>query len=151
VHAVWDLGWNDAMCIVMCQRVASSVSVIDYLETSHRTYAEIVAQLNAKPYRWGTDFLPHDGKAKNPQTGKSAIETVSALGRTVDEVPNIGIEEGIRAARQLFAQVAPCRHVPFVLQVPFVCAHFHAPDRASGPVRKIERRQTLCSECIVPK
>jgi phage terminase large subunit len=105
VHAVWDLGWNDAMCIVMCQRVASSVSVIDYLETSHRTYAEIVAQLNAKPYRWGTDFLPHDGKAKNPQTGKSAIETVAALGRTVDEVPNIGIEEGIRAARQLFAQV----------------------------------------------
>lgn len=105
VHAVWDLGWNDAMCIVMCQRVASSLSVIDYIETSHKTYAELVAELREKPYRWGTDYLPHDGKAKNPQTGKSAVETLTALGRTVDEVPNIGIEEGIRAARQMFAQV----------------------------------------------
>lgn len=105
VHAVWDLGWNDAMCIVMCQRVASSLSVIDYIETSHKTYAELVAELREKPYRWGTDYLPHDGKAKNPQTGKSAVETLAALGRTVDEVPNIGIEEGIRAARQMFAQV----------------------------------------------
>lgn len=105
VHAVWDLGWNDAMCIVMCQRVASSLSVIDYIETSHKTYAELVAELREKPYRWGTDYLPHDGKAKNPQTGKSAVETLAALGRAVDEVPNIGIEEGIRAARQMFAQV----------------------------------------------
>ena len=64
-----------------------------------------VAELREKPYRWGTDYLPHDGKAKNPQTGKSAVETLAALGRTVDEVPNIGIEEGIRAARQMFAQV----------------------------------------------
>jgi len=30
---------------------------------------------------------------------------VEALGRTVREVPDIGIEEGIRAARQMFGQV----------------------------------------------
>lgn len=105
VHTVWDLGWNDAMCIVMVQKVASSYSVIDYIETSHATYAEIVSTLGTKPYRYGTDFLPHDGKAKNPQTGKSAIETLQSLGRTVEEVPDIGVEEGIRAARQMFGQV----------------------------------------------
>lgn len=105
VHTVWDLGWNDAMCVLMAQRVASSISVIDYLEVSHKTYAEVVEELKQRPYRWGFDFLPHDGKAKNPQTGKSAIETLQALGREVKEVPDIGLEEGIRAARQLFGQL----------------------------------------------
>ncbi len=105
VHRVWDLGWNDAMCVVMVQKVASSVSVVDYLETSHKTYADIVGGLAKKEYRWGKDYLPHDGKAKNPQTGKSAIETLEALGCAVEEVPDIGIEEGIRAARQLFSQI----------------------------------------------
>lgn len=105
VHRVWDLGWNDAMCVVMVQRVASSVSIVDYLETSHKTYAEVVADLSLKGYRWGNDWLPHDGKAKNPQTGRSAIEIMQALGCKVEEVPDIGIEEGIRAARQLFGQV----------------------------------------------
>jgi phage terminase large subunit len=105
VHTVWDLGWNDAMCVILAQRVASSISVIDYIETSHKTYAEVVADLETRKVRWGFDFLPHDGKAKNPQTGKSAIEVVEALGRTVREVPDIGIEEGIRAARQMFGQV----------------------------------------------
>jgi phage terminase large subunit len=105
VHGVWDLGWNDAMCVAMCQRVASTLCVVDYLEVTHKTYAEVDQMLKAKGYRWGTDYIPHDGKAKNPQTGKSAIETLEALGRTVFEVPDIGIEEGIRAARQLFGNV----------------------------------------------
>jgi phage terminase large subunit len=111
VHAIWDLGWNDAMTVIMVQRVASSLSVIDYLETSHTLYSEIVngnakiKGLAQRGYRWGKDYLPHDGKAKNPQTGKSAIETLEALGRSVEEVPDIGVEEGIRAARQIFSQV----------------------------------------------
>lgn len=105
VHTVWDLGWADAMAVGMVQRAASEVRLIDYIETSHTTYADIVADLETRKYRWGHDFLPHDGKAKNPQTGKSAIETLQQLGRSVREVPDIGIEEGIRAARQFFSRV----------------------------------------------
>lgn len=111
VHAIWDLGWNDAMTVIMVQRVASSLSVIDYLECTHTLYSEIIngnakiTGLAQRGYRWGKDYLPHDGKAKNPQTGKSAIETLEALGRTVEEVPDIGLEEGIRAARQVFSRV----------------------------------------------
>ena len=36
------------------------------------TYSDVVASLNQRKYRWGYDFLPHDGKHKNPQTGESA-------------------------------------------------------------------------------
>lgn len=104
-HAIWDLGWNDAMTIIMAQRSSSELRVIDYLEDSHRTYDSYVAELRSKPYRWGKDFLPHDGKAKNAQTGMSPIEVLKRLGRDVVEVPNIGLEEGIKAARQIFGRV----------------------------------------------
>lgn len=104
-HAIWDLGWNDAMTIIMAQRSSSEIRVIDYLEDSHRTYDSYVKELRDKPYRWGKDFLPHDGKAKNAQTGMSPIEVLTKLGREVEEVPDIGVEEGIKAARQVFGRV----------------------------------------------
>lgn len=104
-HAIWDLGWNDAMAIIIAQRSSSEIRVIDYIEDSHRTYDSYVAELRAKPYRWGKDFLPHDGKAKNAQTGMSPIEVLRKLDREVEEVPNIGVEEGIKAGRQIFARV----------------------------------------------
>ena len=104
-HAIWDLGWNDAMTVIMAQRSSSEIRVIDYLEDSHRTYDSYVAELRNKPYRWGKDFLPHDGKAKNAQTGMSPIEVLKKLGRDVQETPDIGVEEGIKAARQVFSRV----------------------------------------------
>ena len=104
-HAIWDLGWNDAMTVIMAQRSSSEIRVIDYLEDSHRTYDSYVAELRSKTYRWGKDFLPHDGKAKNAQTGMSPIEVLRKLGRDVQEVPEIGVEEGIKAARQVFGRV----------------------------------------------
>jgi phage terminase large subunit len=104
-HAVWDLGWNDAMTVIMAQRSSSEIRVIDYIEDSHRTYDSYVKELRDKPYRWGKDFLPHDGKAKNAQTGVSPIEVLKKLGRDVQETPDIGVEEGIKAARQVFGRV----------------------------------------------
>jgi phage terminase large subunit len=104
-HAIWDLGWNDAMSIIIAQRSSSEIRVIDYIEDSHRTYDSYVHELRNRPYRWGKDFLPHDGKAKNAQTGMSPIEVLKKLGRDVQETPDIGVEEGIKAARQVFGRV----------------------------------------------
>ena len=105
VHAIWDLGWNDKMAIIMAQRASSEIRVINYIEDSHRTFDSYVNELESLVYRWGKDFLPHDGKARNAQTGMSPIELLTKLGRDVEEVPNIGIEEGIKAARQIFPRV----------------------------------------------
>jgi phage terminase large subunit len=103
VHTVWDLGWNDAMTIILVQRTPMTVNVIDYIEDSNRTYAWYVAELDKRPFRWGTDYLPHDGAACNPQTGISSIQTLKNLGRKVaDPLPAIDVEEGIKQARMVF-------------------------------------------------
>jgi phage terminase large subunit len=102
VHTVWDLGWNDAMSIIFVQRQASEVRVIDYIEDTHRTLDSYVAEIKDRRWNWGTDWLPHDGRSKNIQTGKSAEEILRALGRTVQITPNLDIESGIKAARMMF-------------------------------------------------
>lgn len=106
VHTVWDLGWNDAMTISMVQRGPMDVRVIDYIEDSHRTLDWYVEQLEKRPYRWGTDYLPHDGRTRNFQTGKSTEEQLRVMGRkSVVVLPQTSIEEGIKAARMLFPRV----------------------------------------------
>ena len=104
VHTVWDLGWNDAMVIYMVQRGPQDVRIIDYIEDSHRTLDWYVAQLEKRPFRWGTDYLPHDGKTKNLQTGKSTEQLLRDMGRrSVRSQERAGdVEEGIKAARMMF-------------------------------------------------
>lgn len=103
VHTVWDLGWNDAMTIGMVQRGPQDVRIIDYIEDSHRTLDWYVAQLEKRPYRWGTDYLPPDGRTKNFQTGKSTQQQLMGMGRrNVVVLGAMNVEEGIKGARMLF-------------------------------------------------
>jgi phage terminase large subunit len=103
VNTVWDLGWNDAMTIILVQAGPMGLRLLDYIEDSNRTYAWYVGELDKRPYRWGTDYLPHDGAACNPQTGISSIQTLKNLGRNVaDPLPAIDPEEGIKQARMIF-------------------------------------------------
>lgn len=106
VHTIWDLGWNDAMSIILVQKpVPSAVSVIGYVEDSFRTYAEYVAQLKDLGYVWGTDYLPHDGENKDPKAGKSAKQILEGLGRKVVIIPRSDIESGIKAVRMMFPRI----------------------------------------------
>ena len=102
VHTIWDLGWNDSMAIIMVQRSIAEVRVIDYIEDSHKRLDEYVAMLNQRGYNWGEDWIPHDGKTKNIQTGKSAEEVLKALKRDPHITPDIGVEPGIKATRLMF-------------------------------------------------
>jgi phage terminase large subunit len=104
-HAVWDLGWNDSMSIIVVQRSASELRVIDYIEDSHKKLSDYVEMLKAKPYQWGQDWIPHDGFARDYKTGKSADEMLRAMGRNVAQVPNMDIEGGIKAAREVFDRI----------------------------------------------
>ncbi len=103
VHTVWDLGWNDAMTIIMCQRGPQDIRILDYIEDSNRTLDWYVAQLEKRPYRWGTDYLPHDGRTRNFQTGKSTEQLLRGMGRArVRVLSQTSVEEGIKAARLIF-------------------------------------------------
>jgi phage terminase large subunit len=105
VHVVCDLGWNDAMTLALCQRVRSEIRVIGYFEDSHKTLDYYSSRLKEHRYNWGMLFLPHDGRAKNVQTGKSAEEVFKRLGWEVRITPDVGVEPGIKMARQSFHQV----------------------------------------------
>ena len=104
VHTVWDLGWNDAMTIGFFQRAGSELRVIDYIEDSHHTLDWYVAEIEKRPYRWGTDFLPHDARARNTQTGKSTEEALKAMGRSTYVHDADSTEEGIKSARLVFSR-----------------------------------------------
>jgi len=103
VHTVWDLGWNDAMSIALVQVGPQDVRIIDYIEESHRTLDYYVNELEKRPYRWGTDYLPHDGATKDFKTGKSTETHLKGMGRKkVKVLAALGVEEGIKAARMMF-------------------------------------------------
>ena len=102
VHTVWDLGWNDSMSIIMVQKVASEVRIIDFIEDSHRTIDSYIMEIESRKWRWGTDFIPHDGAHKNFQTGRSTQNLLESLGRRVTVLPRGNPEEGIRMARMVF-------------------------------------------------
>jgi phage terminase large subunit len=102
VHTVWDLGWNDSMVIGFVQRGPMDVRIIDHIQDSNRTLDWYVAEMEKKPYRYGIDFLPHDGRTRNFQTGKSTEEQLTDMRRKVQVLPVDSIEEGIKAARMVF-------------------------------------------------
>lgn len=107
VHTIWDLGWNDAMAIIMVQKPApSTLNVINYMEDSFKRYDEYVSDLKALGYNWGRHWLPHDGENKNPQTGLSAKQALRKLGfHPVKIIKRSDEEAGIRAARMMFPRV----------------------------------------------
>lgn len=104
-HAVWDLGWNDSMSIVLVQRSASELRIVEYIEDSHRTLSDYVQTLKLMPLNWGNDYLPHDGFTRDFKTGKSAQEILQSMGRTVQQVPRLDVEGGIKAAREVFPRM----------------------------------------------
>lgn len=104
VHVIWDLGWNDAMSLIVVQRQLSTLRVIEYLEDSRRTLDWWSGELKNRNYNWGTLWLPHDGTHGDIKTGRSAKEILESLGWTVEITPNQSVESGIRAARMALAQ-----------------------------------------------
>lgn len=110
-HAIWDLGWNDSMSIILVQRSASELRIAEYIEDSHRTISDYAMDLKNMRLNWGKDYLPHDGFTRDFKTGKSAQEILQALGRDVPGsakepgIPRVDIEGGIRAAREVFPRI----------------------------------------------
>ena len=110
VFAVWDLGFNDSMSIILAQKVSSEIRVIHYIEGQQRTLADYSAELRElrldnEPIQWGTHYLPHDGFAKRHQTGKQDAEILGALGWSVQRTPSMDVEQGIKRARDIFSRV----------------------------------------------
>lgn len=102
-HTIWDLGWNDKTSIIVAQRSASEIRILDYIEDHHRRLDQYAEQIKALPFgNWGTHYLPHDGTTADMKTGKTAQQILSPLLGNVQITPKLSIEDGIRAARLIF-------------------------------------------------
>lgn len=103
VHRIWDLGWNDAMAIIMCQKpTPTTISIINYREASGMRYDELVEDMKGTGYRFGTDWMPHDAEQHHPTSGTNARKIMEGLGCKVRIIPRSDPEARIRAARMMF-------------------------------------------------
>ena len=115
-HVVVDLGWNDAMSIIMAQRAGSECRIVDYIEESFQTLDWYSAELKRRNYNFGKLWLPHDAVHKDYKTGKSAAEIMTALGWEVEVIPIGDVEHGIRLGRMLFPRLWMDKQKTFRLQ-----------------------------------
>lgn len=101
VHTWWDLGVNDPTVIWFTQTVGSEHHVIDYYEGEGEGLAHYARVLQDKRYAYAGHHFPHDVAVKELGSGKSRLETLKELGIQAMKVPNLPIEDGIEATRQI--------------------------------------------------
>jgi hypothetical protein len=100
----WDLGVGDSTAIWFMQLVGKERRLIDYYECSGVGLDHYANVLQSKGYNYTRHILPHDVKVRELGSGKSRLETLSALGvRPVDIAPQLRLDDGIQAARSFLA------------------------------------------------
>ena len=102
VHTFFDLGWADSTSIWFAQTVSGELRLIDYYGNNQMPIQHYISMLQNRGYLYGTDWLPHDAKAKEQGSGRSIEEIMIAAGRNVRIVPKLSISDGINAARTIF-------------------------------------------------
>ncbi len=98
-YAVLDLGFSDDTAIWWFQ-VNKELRLIDCYSASGMPISHYQEVLKGKPYKYGEWlYLPHDARAKSLQTGRSIEQQFTALGWKPRIVPELGLVDGIQAAR----------------------------------------------------
>ena len=98
-YAVLDLGFSDDTAIWWFQ-VGKELRLIDCYAASGVPISHYQEVLKGKPYTYGDWlYLPHDARAKSLQTGRSIEQQFSALGWKPRIVPELGLIDGVQAAR----------------------------------------------------
>lgn len=104
VSTFWDLGIGDSTAIWFAQVSRSEIRLIDYYEANAQPLDHYVQVLKAKPYTYASHWLPHDAQAKQLTSGKSSMEILTALGLPARVTPKLSLEDGINAARMIWAR-----------------------------------------------
>ena len=104
IDTTWDLGVGDATSIWFSQSLRSGeVRLVDYYENSGEGLPHYAKVLKDKGYTYGEHWAPHDIQVKELGSGRSRLETARSLGITFRVCPKVSLDDGIHAARMLFA------------------------------------------------
>ncbi len=106
VYTAWDLGYSDDTAIWWFQVIAGEVRVLECYAASGKALDHYLDVVELKPYKYGGHWLPHDAQAKTLASGGRSIQEMvhERLKRTAI-VPNLGLQDGIQAARAMFPRV----------------------------------------------
>jgi phage terminase large subunit len=103
VDTYWDLGWADHVAIWFTQSFPNEFHVIDFHADHLKKMSDYLKVLQAKQYVYGIDHLPHDGDHELlAADGRSIRSMMTSAGRKVRIVPNLSVDAGIRATREVF-------------------------------------------------
>ncbi len=101
VHTAWDLGYNDSTAIWFFQQCGQEIHLLEYYENSGEALTHYLQYLKSKPYTYGKHLVPHDAAVHEYSTGLSRVEVAKNHGIHFIVVPDIGVNEGIDAARNI--------------------------------------------------
>lgn len=102
VHTAWDLGWSDDTAIWFFQVHRGEIRLIDYYSVSGADIPTIAGHLLGRGYDYGDHWLPHDARpATLAANGRSIVEQLFALGIRGKIAPNLSVQDGIQAVRQI--------------------------------------------------
>lgn len=104
VNTVWDLGVGDSTAIWFTQLVGDEIRIIDYYEASGEGLPYYAKVLQERGYVYAQHWSPHDIQVREMGSGVSRIETARGLGISFQITKNIGIDDGINAARNIFSR-----------------------------------------------
>jgi phage terminase large subunit len=104
VHRAWDLGVGDDTSIWWFQAQGGQLILLDHYAASGvglEHYLGVIEQRESE-HGWlrGYDYVPHDAKVKEWGSGRTRVETMSALGLRPILVPLATIDDGINAVRR---------------------------------------------------
>lgn len=100
IYAVFDLGFDDAMTCGIIQTTTMDFRIVDYMENNRVKLSWFDEELRGRGYENAVVVFPHDGRNKNLLTAQSPQELMQEYGWVVDICDNLGVENGIRLARE---------------------------------------------------
>jgi len=101
VHSSWDLGFRDSSAIWLFQIDGQRINVLEYYENSGEALPHYIQWMRSKSYNYGDHLVPHDASQHDLGTGLTRTEVAASLGVRFTQVPNLKIDEGIDAVRNI--------------------------------------------------
>lgn len=107
VDTFWDLGRSDNTSIWFIQQVGFEYRALRFYQNNQHALNHYIKYMQNLPYKYGTIWLPHDGKNKllhHPLSIQGQLkEAFPSL--AVRVLPNSSVELGINAVRTMFGNL----------------------------------------------
>lgn len=101
IHTSWDLGKGANMSVWVFQRTQTQLRIIEHIKGHGIGIPSMVKELNAKGYKGGDDWVPHDARVPELGTEKTRVEILAELKRRPRVVPNHHKADGVEAVRKI--------------------------------------------------